>query len=94
LLLQLDGSFGETVYSFKEIAFKLFHLFLCLRANALASALLLNPHLRNAKANLVGFDLVPMPPLMPPNLAAKLTLRGEVPRLKGALRFDPVVLLK
>jgi len=78
------------------VAFKAIHayFFLCLLANDLAAALLLNPHLRNAKANLVGLALVPMPPLIPPNLAAKLTLRGDVPRLKGALRLDPVVLLK
>jgi hypothetical protein len=31
---------------------------------------------------------------MPPNLAAKLILRGEVPVRNGVFKFDPVVLLK
>jgi len=68
--------------------------FLCLLANALAAALLLNPHLCSANFNLLGLLRVPMPPLMPPNLAAKLIRRGEVPDLNGALNFAPVVLLK
>ena len=70
------------------------YLALYLRANARASALLLNPHLRSASANLLGLDRVPMPPRMPPNLAAKLILRGDVPLRSGAFRFEPVVRLK
>jgi len=31
---------------------------------------------------------------MPPNLAAKLTLRGDVPDLSGGRNLAPVVLLK
>jgi hypothetical protein len=96
LLLQYYRSLGESIYSFKERSFKTIHdyFFLCLLANDLASALLLNPHRLSASANLVGLDLVPILPLMLPNLAAKLILRGDVPDLNGALNLAPVVLLK
>jgi len=72
----------------------IFYFFLCLFANERASTLLLNPHLFNAKANLVGFDLVPMSPRIPPNLAAKLILLGLVPLRNGAFKLLLVVLLK
>jgi hypothetical protein len=63
-------------------------------ANALAAALLLKPHLCNANFNLLGLLRVPMPPLMPPNLAAKLILRGDVPLRNGVRKLLPVVRLK
>ena len=65
------------------------YLALYLRANARASALLLNPHLRSASASLLGLDRVPMSPRMPPNLAAKLILRGDVPLRNGAFNLEP-----
>jgi len=72
----------------------IFYFFLCLFAKERASALLLNPHLLKAKANLVGLDFVPIPPRIPPNLAAKLILLGLVPLRNGIRKLLPVVLLK
>jgi hypothetical protein len=68
--------------------------FLCLLANCLAAVLLLKPHLCNANLSLLGLLRVPMPPCMPPNLAAKLILRGEVPVRNGVRKLLPVVLRK
>ena len=65
-----------------------------LRANDLAAALLLNPQRCSANFNLLGLLRVPMPPRMPPNLAAKLILRGDVPLRNGVRRLLPVVRLK
>jgi hypothetical protein len=65
------------------------YLALYLRANARASALLLKPQRRNASASLLGLLRVPMLPRMPPNLAAKLILRGDVPLRNGAFNLEP-----
>ncbi len=71
-----------------------YHDFLFLRANDLAAALLLNPQRCSANLSLLGLLRVPMLPRMPPNLAAKLILRGEVPLRNGVRKLLPVVLLK